>query len=107
MKNSHLPLIQALKNRLKPKEESAGPMDMPRTFELKHNEMADLAGRKVGEGISINLRGHIQSQHSDGRAIMHVANVKPDSSEMTNKENPDADASPKEIRVRTQESVVP
>ena len=84
MKNSHLPLVQALKNRLKPKEETFGPTEMPRTFELKHDEMPGLAGRKVGDGIEVRLAGLIHSQHADGHAIMHVSSVKPDSDEMNN-----------------------
>ncbi len=106
MKNSHLPLIQALKNRMKPKE-MIGPEDMPRTFELKHTDIPGLVGRKVGEGISVNLAGRIHSQHADGHTVMHVSSVKPDSAEMDGKENPDQKNGPKEIRVRTQESNVP
>lgn len=89
MKNSHLPLIQALKNRMKPKEEMLGPAEAPRTFELSHDEIPGLAGHQVGEHISVNLAGQIHSQHADGHAIMHVASVKPDSNEMVSKENPD------------------
>lgn len=83
MRNSHLPLIQAMKNRMKPKEEPFSPPEMPRTFELKHGEVSGLAGRKVGEGISVKLKGMIHSQHAEGHAIMHVSSVKPDSDETT------------------------
>lgn len=106
MKNSHLPLIQALKNRMKPKEE--GPsFEAPRRFEVLHSEVPGLPGRKVGEAISVNMKGHIQSQSADGHAVVHVSSVSPDSDEMTKKENPDASDGPKELRVGTQESHVP
>lgn len=62
-------------------------MEMPRAFELKHDEIPGLAGHKVGEGISVNLEGHIHSQHADGHAIMHVSDVKPDSEKMTKETN--------------------
>ncbi len=74
---------------MKPKEEAMGPMEMPRSFELKHDEIPGLAGHKVGEHISVNLDGHVHSQSADGHAIMHVASVKPDSTEMTKENNPE------------------
>jgi hypothetical protein len=85
MRNSHLPLIQALKNRMKPKEDPMGPMEAPRTFELKHDEVPGLAGRKVGEGITVHLKGMIHSQSADGHAVMNVDSVHP--TETTPKEN--------------------
>ncbi len=99
MKNSHLPLIQALKNKLKPKEPFSPP-EMPRAFELQHSELPGLSNKKVGEPISVNVSGHIHSQNADGHSVMHVASVKPDSGDMTKAENP-------EVRVRTQESNSP
>ncbi len=94
MKNSHLPIIQALKNKNKPMKEVPSPvMDFPRTFEVKHSEVPGLAGHRVGEHISVNLKGKIHSQNADGHAILHVASVKPDSSEMKAKQNPDSENS--------------
>lgn len=95
MKNDHLPLIQALKGRTK-KPESFN-FEVPRIFEVKHSEIPGLPGKKIGEHITVNLRGHI-ADHGDGRSTIHVADVKPDSTEMTNKESPDS------VRVITQQS---
>lgn len=107
MKGDHLPIIQALKGKIKPKAESPTlPFENPRTFELQHSEIPGLPGRRVGEPITVNLHGHIQSQHNDGHTVMHVASVKPDSEEMDAKENPETqtDSQAKEVRVRTQQS---
>lgn len=105
MKNDHLPIIQALKGRSKPKGDTSLPQfEAPRTFEIQHSEIPGLPGRKVGEHISVTLQGHVHSQSNDGRAVMHVSSVKPDSEAMTKEENPEAGKSPKEIRVQTQES---
>jgi hypothetical protein len=63
-------------------------MEGPRTFSIEHKEIPGLPGKKVGEGISVKLTGHVHSQHNDGHMVMHVDSVKPDSSEMMDKENP-------------------
>lgn len=104
MRNDNLPLVQALRARAKNKPEAEGPvqsLEIPRTFELQHTDIPGLPGRRVGEAITVNLNGHIHSQH-DGRTIIRVASVKPDSKEMEAQANPEAQA--KEIRVRTQQS---
>lgn len=88
MKNDHLPLLQALRGRSKPKTDSVQPIEMPRAFEIQHHEIPGLPGKKVGDHISVNLAGHIHSQNNDGHAVMHVSSVKPDSTEMTDKANP-------------------
>lgn len=105
MKNDHLPLIQALKGKTKSKPDSPVlPFESPRVFELQHKEIPGLPGRRVGEPITVNLHGHIHSQHNDGRTLIHVASVKPDSASMEKKENPETQSETKEIRVRTQQS---
>lgn len=91
MRNEDLPLIRALKDHAKPKS-GAPPLpqfDAPRTFEIQHHELPGLAGHEVGEEISVNLKGHVHSQHNDGHVVMHVSEVKPDTNDMTEKENPD------------------
>lgn len=90
MKNSDLPLIQALKNKSNQTKGPAVPsFDQPRAFEVKHAEIPGLAGHRVGEHISVNLKGRIHSQHANGHAVVHVSSVKPDSSQMKAKQNPD------------------
>lgn len=90
MKNDNLPLIQALKGKMKPKgEEPLAQFEIPRTFEVKHDEIPGLPGRPVGEAMSVRLEGHVHSQHSDGHAIMHVDSVKPDTSGIEKKQYPD------------------
>ncbi len=90
MKNSHLPLLQALKGRQPAKASDLGSLDEPpRTLQIQHDEIPGLPSRKVGEKISVNLEGHVHSQHNDGHAIMHVSSVKPDSTERTAQENPE------------------
>ncbi len=87
MRNDHLPIIQALKGRQAvPKADVFDPM--PRTFEVKHSDVPGLAEKKVGASLSVVLHGKIHMQHGDGHALMHVDSVKPDSDEMTQKENP-------------------
>lgn len=106
MKNDHLPLIQALKARSKKKSEpdvSIPPFESLRTFDVQHSEIPGLPGRRIGEPITVNLHGHIHSQHSDGRAVIKVASVKPDTKEMDAKENPDTKET-KEMRIGTQQS---
>lgn len=88
MKNEDHPLMQALKAHAKPSGPAFVPMEGPRTFEINHDEIPGLPGKAVGEHISVHLEGHIHSQHNDGHAVMHVAEVKPDTNEMTAKENP-------------------
>lgn len=79
MKNDNLPLVKALQNRgKKGTPANVLPIQAPRTFELKHDEITGLPGRKVGDSISVHLHGHIQSQHNEGHAVMHVSSVKPD-----------------------------
>ncbi len=86
MKNDHLPLIQAMKGRAKtvPGEPSFAPP--PRTFEIKHEEIPGLPGRKVGEALSVRVHGKIHQQSADGHAVMHVSSVKPDSQDLTDQE---------------------
>lgn len=89
MKNDHLPIVQALKAKAKKSSTpEMPPFETPRTFEVQHSEIPGLPGRRVGEPITVNLHGHIHSQHHDGRAIIKVASVKPDSQKMAAKENP-------------------
>lgn len=108
MKNENHPLIQALKGRSKsPVAKDPFPaFDSPRTFEVQHTEIPGLPGKHVGEHISVRLEGHVHSQHNDGKTIMHVASVKPDSTEMTQKENPDKVTPSKSgaVSVQTQQS---
>lgn len=109
MKNDHLPIIQAIKGKLKPKGDTPLPQfDEHRPFEIQHHEIPGLPGRAVGEKVAVRLEGHIHSQHNDGRAIMHVESVKPDGSDMEKKQNPDAKVPERgvseEMRVRTQQS---
>lgn len=90
MKNENLPLIQALKGRSKKGSvESFHSFEPPRTFQLQHHEIPGLPGKKIGETISVNLKGKVHMQHADGHAVMHVTSVKPDSQEMADKTNPD------------------
>lgn len=107
MKNDHLPLIQALKGRQKPKDDTA-QLDMPpRTMMIHHTEIPGLPGRKVGEPITVNVQGHIHSQHNDGHAIVHVSSIKPDTSGTEKKQYPEQNVPERgvdEIRVRTQQS---
>jgi hypothetical protein len=107
--NENSPLIQALKGRAKPKPETSfDQFEPPRSFEIKHEEIPGLPGRKVGEKLSVRLEGHIHSQHNDGRSVMHVASVKPDTDAMTAKEHPDLKTPSKSgAVVTTQESHVP
>jgi hypothetical protein len=94
MKNANLPIIQALKGRAKPRPSTTfDQFEMPRTFEVQHHEIPGLPGRKVGEKLSVRLQGHVHSQHADGKTVIHVASVKPDSDEMKEKTNPDSEAS--------------
>ncbi len=91
MKNDHLPLIQALKGRAKPKPKPETPLpqfEPPRTFEIQHHEIPGLPGKKVGEHLSVHLEGKVHMQHADGHAVMHVSTVKPDTNEMTDAANP-------------------
>lgn len=88
MKNDSHPLIQALKFNAKPTGPAFAPMEGPRTFEINHEEIPGLPGKRVGEKITVSLEGHIHSQNNDGKTMMHVASVKPDSDEMTAKQNP-------------------
>lgn len=101
MKHANMPLIQALKGRskLKPTETLEGP----RIFEVKHDEVTGLPGRKVGDQISVHLTGRIHSQHADGHALIHVDHVKPDTSAMDHKEDP-VNGPSRTLNVRTQES---
>lgn len=110
MKNDGIPLIQALKGRAQPKGHAPLPQfEGPRSFDLQHHEIPGLPGKHVGEHISVTLHGHVHSQHSDGHAVMHVASVKPDSTEMTKKEHPDMATPSKSgaVNVQTQESHAP
>lgn len=108
-RNETSPLIQALRKRA-PSNSIADfhPAEMPRTFELKHHEMPNLAGQRVGSPITVSLKGHIHSQHADGHTVMHVAAVKPDTNAMTDKANPGRKTpSDSGAIVTTQESHVP
>lgn len=103
------PIIQAMKDR-STKQVGAtpfDPFDEGRLFELQHDKdtIPGLPGRRVGEGISVNLEGHVHSQH-DGKTMMRVTSVKPDSTEMTAKENPDSGTPSKSgaVSVQTQQS---
>lgn len=100
MKNSNHPLIKALQSKTnKPfSGPMNAPMEGPRHFEIGHHELPNLAGQKVGTPITVSLKGHIHSQHHDGKAVMHVDSVKPDSSDMENKQNPDSDAPERGVR---------
>lgn len=90
MLGDNSPLIQALKGKAKPKEETPLPQfDAPRTVMIHHDEIPGLPGRHVGERIAVNLEGHIHSQSNDGHAVMHVASVKPDTSGMEKKQYPE------------------
>lgn len=112
MKNSDHPLMQALKSKNssgKPPEHPFAQFEAPRSFEINHEEIPGLPGKKVGEAISVRLEGHVHSQNNDGHAVMHVASVKPDSTEMTDKEN-EGRKTPSEsgaVSVKTQESHAP
>lgn len=102
MRNANLPIIQALKGHMKPKGETPlHQFQTPRTLEVHHHEIPGLPGRKPGEAIAVNLKGHVL-HHSDGKSVIHVSSVAPDSTDMTNKENPKNN-----LNVRTQESHVP
>lgn len=95
MKNDHLPLIRALGKKAKPANLPDLPtFESPRVFEIKHHEITGIAGRRVGEKVSVHLRGHIHSQHNDGRTVMHVSSIKPDSDEMKDKQYPEQSAEP-------------
>lgn len=109
MKNENMPLIQALRGRVKSKPEPSFDQFKPsRTFQIDHSEVPGLPGRAVGDHISVNLHGKIHSQSADGHAIMHVSSVKPDTEEGTKKEYPEQ-KTPSEsgALVRTQESHCP
>lgn len=100
MKNNNLPIIQALKAKMRPKgEPTIHDFQSPRTFEIQHHEIPGLVNKKVGDPVTVSLTGQINSQHSDGKAIMHVASVKQSG------DSPKADNPP--VSVRTQESHAP
>lgn len=89
MKNADLPLMQALKGRAKPKGNTTfDKFEPPRTFEIHHHEIPGLPGKRVGEHISVNLKGQVHSQH-EGKTVVHINDIKPDSSEMTKESYPD------------------
>lgn len=108
MKNESHPLMRALKARMRPSGPAFAPEEGPRTFTVKHTEIPGLPGKKVGEDISVHLHGHIHSQSNDGHAVIHVAAVKPDSTEMTQKQYPHSKTPSKTgSMVTTQESHAP
>jgi len=72
MKNDNHPLVKAMQSRIKSSGPPFAPMQGPRTFEIQHHEIPGLPGRRVGEPITVSLKGHIHSQHNDGKAVMHV-----------------------------------
>lgn len=108
MKNDHLPIIQALKGRQKPKSETPLPQfEAPRMIHVNHSEVPGLPGRKVGEPITVHVTGHVHSQHNEGHAIMHVSSVKPDTSGTEKKQYPEQKVPERgvdPVRVRTQQS---
>jgi len=79
MKNETHPLMQALKAKAKPQSDSLHSLAPSRQLTIHHHEIPGLPGRKIGEQISVNLKGRIHSQSADGHAVMHVASIKPDS----------------------------
>jgi len=107
MKGDHLPIIQALKGKmkLKSKHTAFDTFEPPRSLQVNHHEVPGLPGRKVGESISVRLHGHIHSQNSEGHAIVHVSSVKPDSSQSDNSEYPEQKPTMKKpLLVQTQQS---
>lgn len=107
MRGDHLPIIQALKNRQKSKAAPVQGPDLPRTLMVHHHEIPGLPGRKVGEPVTVRIQGHIHSQSNDGHAVVHVASIKPDSSETEKKQYPEQNVPERgiaEVRVRTQQS---
>jgi hypothetical protein len=103
------PIIQAMKDRSKKQVGATpfDPLDEGRLFELQHDQdtIPGLPGKRVGEAMTVNLTGHVHSQHN-GKTMMRVTSVKPDSDDMTEEENPDL-KTPSEsgaVSVRTQQS---
>lgn len=108
MKNDNLPLVQALRNSGKKGTPANVPeIQAPRTIMVHHSEIPGLPGRRVGEPVTVNIQGHIHSQHADGHAIVHVSSVKPDTSGTEKSQYPDQKVPERgvdQVRVRTQQS---
>lgn len=104
MKNEDHPLVRALS---RDKGSAGGDSKMldfdeiPTYLNLKHSDIPGLPGRKVGEQITVNVSGHIHSQHNDGHAVMEVHHIAPDSPTEESFGEPDA------IRVIPPSSNVP
>ena len=105
MKGDQNPIVQALHRK-----KSKGPdtalhlMPMARTFELRHHEIPNLKGKKVGEPLSVHVHGTVHSQHEDGHAMMNVESVKEEQGEPASEQSPQEEK--KEIHVRTQQTQV-
>lgn len=107
MKGDHLPIVQALKGNIKKATNNTIAFEQPRSIEIQHHEIPGLPGRQVGEPITVQVHGHIHSQHNDGKAVMHVSSIKPDTSGTEKKQYPDQKVPERgvdEVRVRTQQS---
>lgn len=52
--------------------------EMPRVLQFHSSEVPNLGNVKTGDQLTLKVHGHIQTMHDDGRAVMHVHEVKPD-----------------------------
>ena len=104
--NENHPLVKAMNEKRGPSTSGPTPFDIgpKRNIEIRHEELKGLGGVPVGSRITATVHGVVQSQHSAGHAVVEISKIKPDSSVVENKENPDAESPKGNPVVESQDS---